>query len=68
MVLEGRGLSISRAQRAAILACADLAQLDRWVAGSGKAASVQELFAGAPATKKTSMRNGAAKHRAARAG
>jgi hypothetical protein len=66
LVLDGRGLAISRAQRAAILACEDLARLDRWIAASIKAASVQELLAEAP--KKNGARNGAAKHRAARAG
>jgi hypothetical protein len=66
LVLEGRGLAISRAQRAAILACEDLAKLDRWIAASGKAASVEELLAEAP--KKNGARNGSAKHRAARAG
>ena len=66
MWLQGRGLAISRAQRAAILACEDLAKLDRWIAASGKAATVQELLAEAP--KKNGARNGAAKHRTARAG
>jgi hypothetical protein len=66
LVLEGRGLAITRAQRAAILACEDLAKLDRWIAASGKAATVQELLAEAP--KKNGARNGAAKHRTARAG
>jgi hypothetical protein len=63
LVLEGRGLSISRPQRAAILACDDLAKLDRWIAASGTAASVAELLT--PAPKKNGARNGAAKHRAA---
>jgi hypothetical protein len=65
MWLEGRGLSITRAQRAAILAWEDLAKLDRWIAASGKAASVEELLADAP--KKNGARNGSAKHRTARA-
>jgi hypothetical protein len=62
LVLEGRGLSMTRAQRAAILGCDDLATLDRWIAGSGKVTSVRELLA-APAPGKS----GAPKHRAARA-
>jgi hypothetical protein len=66
LVLEGRGLSITRPQRAAILACDDLVKLDRWIAASGTAASVAELLT--PAPKKNGARNGAAKHRAARAG
>ena len=65
MFLEGRGLSITRPQRAAILACDDLAKLDRWIAASGTAASVAELLT--PAPKKNGARNGAAKHRTARA-
>ncbi len=65
LILEGRGLSITRPQRAAILACDDLAKLDRWIAASGTTASVAELLA--PAAKKNGTRNGAAKHRAARA-
>ena len=66
MFLEGRGLSITRAQRAAILACDDLAKLDRWIAASGTAASAAELLTTVP--KKNGARNGTAKHRAARAG
>jgi hypothetical protein len=66
LVLEGRGLSMTKAQRAAILACEDLAKLDRWIAASVKAASVEELLAEAP--KKNGARNGSAKHRTARAG
>jgi hypothetical protein len=65
LVLEGRGLSITRPQRAAILACDDLAKLDRWIAASGTAASVAELLT--PAPKKNGARTGTAKHRAARA-
>ena len=41
-------------------------QDQRWIAASGKAASVQELLREAP--KKNGARNGAAKHRAARPG
>jgi hypothetical protein len=66
LILEGRGLSITRPQRAAILACDDLVKLDRWIAASGTAASVAELLT--PAPKKNGARNGAARHRAARAG
>ena len=62
LVLEGRGLSMTRPQRAAILACDDLAQLDRWIAASVTTASVAELLTPAP------KKNGAAKHRAVRAG
>jgi hypothetical protein len=46
LVLKGRGLAITQAQRAAIRACEDPAELDRWVAASGKVVSVQELLAG----------------------
>jgi hypothetical protein len=73
MMLEGRGLSMTRAQRAAILRCEDLATLDRWVAGSGKVASAEELLAalggapkksGARARAQARPRNGSARPRA----
>jgi hypothetical protein len=57
-MLKGRGLPMTQAQRAAIRACADLAELDRWIAASGKVASVQELLA--PPPRKNGARNGAA--------
>ena len=63
---SSRGREITRPQRAAILACEDLATLDRWIAASGRAASVAEMIA--PAPKKNGARNGVAKHRVARAG
>ena len=44
----------------------DLATLDRWIAASGRAASVAQLIA--PAPKKNGVRNGVAEHRVARAG
>ncbi len=64
LVLKGRGLSITQAQRAAIRACADLAKLDGWIAASVKVASVQQLLA---PPRKNGARNGAARPRAARA-
>jgi hypothetical protein len=66
LILDGRGLSITRTQRAEILACVDLPTLDRWIVGAVKAASVRELLA-APAPRKNGARNGSTKHRAARA-
>jgi hypothetical protein len=74
LVLEGRGLSMTRAQRATILGCEDAATLNRWIAGAGKAASVRELLAEGPSSRKngarsaTARRNGATKHHGARAG
>jgi predicted transposase YdaD len=52
MVLGGRGLPLSAAQRRAIRDCADVATLDRWLAGAGNAASVAELLAPAMERKK----------------
>jgi hypothetical protein len=66
LVLEGRGLSITRAQRAEILGCVDLPTLDRWIVGAVNAASVRELLA-APAPGKNGARKGSTKQRAARA-
>ena len=63
LVLKGRGLTVTRAQRAAILGCEDLARLDGWIAASGTVASVRELLAEAP---KNGARNGTAGRRAAR--
>ncbi len=68
LVLEGRGLPVTRAQRAAILGCDDLVELDRWLTASVKAASVPELLAEVPAPKKTAARHGTARHRAVRVG
>jgi hypothetical protein len=65
-VLEGRGVSITRAQRATILGCEDPATLDRWLAGSVKVASVQELLAEAPKVEGRAKRGGQASRRAGR--
>jgi flagellar biosynthesis/type III secretory pathway protein FliH len=43
-VLERRGLSVSPEQRERILACADIATLDRWLNAAVTAASAEELF------------------------
>jgi hypothetical protein len=60
MVLAGRGLAVSAAQRAAILACEDVATLDRWLAGAGAAASVRALLGPVPPRKNGRTRSGAA--------
>jgi hypothetical protein len=65
LILEGRGLSITRPQRTAILACDDLAKLDCWIAASVTVASVAELLP--PAPQKNGARKGSIKQRAARA-
>jgi hypothetical protein len=56
-VLEGRGLRLSRAQRAAIRDCTDSATLHRWLGAAGTAASVEELLAPAPPQKKRRARS-----------
>ena len=43
-MLEARGLAVTDAQRARILACDDLGVLDRWVAAVLTAGSVDELL------------------------
>jgi hypothetical protein len=43
-VLERRGLSVSPEQRERILACADIATLDRWLNAAVTASSAEELF------------------------
>jgi hypothetical protein len=45
MVLEGRGLVVSDAQRQRILGCRDLDQLDRWLLRAGWASSADEVTA-----------------------
>jgi hypothetical protein len=44
-VLERRGLSVSREQRKRILACADIATLERWLDVAVTASRTEELFA-----------------------
>jgi hypothetical protein len=43
-VLEARGLSVEGAARRQVLACTDLAQLERWLSQAVTVQSVQELF------------------------
>jgi hypothetical protein len=43
-VLEARGLTVSEAQRAAIVGCSDLGQLDRWVRQAVTAKTAGALF------------------------
>jgi predicted transposase YdaD len=44
-VLEARGLAVTAAQRAKVLACTDLAQLEGWVRQAATAKAARELFA-----------------------
>jgi hypothetical protein len=44
-VLEARGLAVSEAQRAAIVGCSDLGQLERWVRQAVTAKTAGALFA-----------------------
>jgi hypothetical protein len=45
-VLEERGIAVSDEQRARIMACSDLAMLDRWLRKAATAARADEIFAG----------------------
>jgi hypothetical protein len=42
--LDARGLAISAEQRAQVLACADVAILDRWIRKAATVTSADELF------------------------
>jgi hypothetical protein len=44
-VFKARGLTVSEAQRAAIVGCGDLGQLERWVRQAVTAKTVAALFA-----------------------
>jgi hypothetical protein len=66
-VLERRGLAVSAAQRAVVLACDDVATLDRWLVGAVDTASVRELLGPGSPRKNGRARPGAAAHRARRA-
>jgi len=44
LVLRGRGIAVTDDQQHHILACTDLATLDRWLERSGSAVSVDEIF------------------------
>jgi len=51
-VLEARGLTVDAAARRRILACIDLAQLERWLGQAVTVKSVQELFKRKPTPKR----------------
>jgi hypothetical protein len=46
-VLEGRGLTVTAAQRRQVLACTDVARLDAWARAAGTALSTSVLLSGA---------------------
>jgi flagellar biosynthesis/type III secretory pathway protein FliH len=43
-ILAARGLAVSEEQRQRILACRDLASLDRWIARAATAASIEQAL------------------------
>jgi len=47
-LLDARGVAVAEAERERILACRDLAQLDRWVVRAATAASLDVVFANDP--------------------
>lgn len=44
-VLDARGIAVSEEQKARILACTDIAVLDRWIRRAVSVSSTEELFA-----------------------
>ena len=56
-VLDGRGLTVTAAQRKQVLACTDLALLDVWLRGAGTTASVKALLAGGAAPRPREKRS-----------
>ena len=46
-MLEGRGLTVTAAQRKQILACTETTELDAWLRAAGTTPSVKALLAGA---------------------
>jgi hypothetical protein len=46
LVLAGRGLTVTAAQRKQMLACTDAAQLDAWLRAAGTTSSVKALLSG----------------------
>ncbi|HEY3356065.1 MAG TPA: hypothetical protein VGQ83_22625, partial [Polyangia bacterium] len=59
-ILSARGLALAPAQRARILACRDLAQLDRWIARAVTAPSVAQALGTAPTARSRAPRRRAA--------
>jgi acylphosphatase len=51
ILLKARGISVSDADRAAIEACSDAAQLEQWIERAATAGSVREVLAGKPARR-----------------
>lgn len=50
-VLEARGVTVEGAARERVLACTDLAQIERWLSQAVKVQSVQELFKPRPRSR-----------------
>jgi hypothetical protein len=44
-ILQARGLAVPRSMRSRILACADTAMLDRWIARAATARNADEVMA-----------------------
>ena len=53
VVLYGRGLTVSAAQRKQILACTDLSKLDAWARAALTTASTTALLAGGAPPRRT---------------
>jgi hypothetical protein len=59
-LLRVRGLSVSDAERAIVEACADAAQLDRWIERAATATSTRAVLAAKPAPPRRASRSKAA--------
>jgi hypothetical protein len=57
LVLDGRGLTVTAAQRKQVLACTDLALLEAWLRGAGTTASVKALLASGAAPRPREKRS-----------
>jgi hypothetical protein len=51
LVLEGRGLAVTPAQRKQVLACTDAAMLDAWLRGAATTSGATALLAGTAARR-----------------
>ena len=47
-ILHARGVAVDEARRASVLACRDLAALDRWITRAATASTADAVFADAP--------------------
>jgi hypothetical protein len=63
-VLEGRGLTITAAQRRQVLASTDNSELDAWLRAAGNTPSVKALLAGSASPRSRAKRREKARAKA----